>query len=141
MKDNKTIVEDAGEWRGVYKLAGAAAIIIVVFIPVQAAVFAIWPPPFDSVEGWFALFQKNKLIGLVDMDLLLAIDYILTLVIYIALWAALRQANFALATVALVFEIASTCIYFASCGAFEMLHLSNGYAAAITTAGRNIFLA
>lgn len=109
-----------------YKIAAASALIIVVFIPVQALIFVLWPPPSD-VTGWFVLFRDNKLLGLLDMDLLLIVDYILTLLVFIVLWDVLRGYNELLAMVALVFQTASCATYFASAGAFEMMDLSRLY--------------
>jgi hypothetical protein len=35
-------------WRALYRLAGAGALISAVFIPIQALVFIVWPPPLDG---------------------------------------------------------------------------------------------
>jgi hypothetical protein len=45
------------EWRGLVRLGAAAAVFVVVMIPLQAAVFILRPPP-STVEGFFALFQE-----------------------------------------------------------------------------------
>lgn len=52
-----------------YRLGAAAAIGVLVLVPLQMLVFGTTPPP-DTVTGWFALFQRNALLGLLDMDLL-----------------------------------------------------------------------
>src|SRR5271165_4733720 len=80
MKDSLTSPSDAHEWRGIFRIGAIAAIIVVLFIPIQGTIFAIWPLP-KTVPGWFELFQKNKFIGLLDMDLLLIVDYILSLIV------------------------------------------------------------
>ncbi len=65
-------------WNGLYKTGAAVALLFVVFLPIQILVFFISPPP-ESVPGWFALFQANRLFGLLDMDLLLMVDQVLTM--------------------------------------------------------------
>lgn len=127
-------------WSSLYKIAGWAAILMVVFIPIQTVVFLTWPLP-DTVVGWFSLFQSNRLVGLLDMDLLLMVDQIFIGLILIALYAALRQSSLSMMTIALMLGLSGMVIYFGSTVAFEMLALSNRYAAAATQAERDILVA
>jgi len=103
-------------------------------------VFFVWPPP-STVTGWFTLFQDNAFVGLLDMDLLLIVDYALMGMVFLALWAALKRASQSFMTIALTLELIGVATYFASTAAFEMLSLSNHYAAATTDSERSIFLA
>jgi hypothetical protein len=88
------------------------------------------------VTGWFSLFQANPFVGLLDMDLLLIVDYLLMGLLFLALWAALRRASPSLMAIALTLELIGVATYMASTVAFEMLSLSNQYAAATTDAAR-----
>jgi Domain of unknown function (DUF4386) len=117
-----------------------AALAVLVLIPIQMVVFFVWPPP-NSVIDWFALFQDNALVGLLDMDLLLIVDYLLLIGVFSALWASLRRANESLMAIALILQLVATATYLASTVAFEMLTLSNQYATATTEVERSIFLA
>ena len=127
-------------WNSLYKIGGAAAIAVLLFIPIQMVIFLVWPPP-NAVLEWFRLFQDNAIVGLLDLDLLLIVDYALMGVTFIALWAALRRASQSLMAIALISEIVGVTTYFASTVAFEMLSLSNLYTAATTDAERSKFLA
>ena len=60
-------------WKSLYRVGGTAALIMAVFIPIQIIIFVAWPPP-STVIGWFTLFQENRLLGLLDMNLLLIVD-------------------------------------------------------------------
>ena len=128
------------EWRPLYRIGGIAALAILAFVPVQMAVFFIWPVP-TSVSDWFALFQTNGIVGLVDMDLLLIVDYVLTGLVFLALYVLLRRHSVSFMTIALVAEIVAIATYFASTVAFEMLALSGRYAAASTDIERSALLA
>jgi Domain of unknown function (DUF4386) len=103
-------------------------------------VFFIWPPP-SSVIGWFTLFKDNALVGLLDMDLLLIVDYLLLIGVFSALWTSLRRANESLMAIALIIQLVATATYLVSTVAFEMLSLSNQYATATTEVERFILLA
>jgi Domain of unknown function (DUF4386) len=135
------MIMEQQNWKGVYRVAAIAAILILAFLPVQMVVFIKWPPPFNNVEEWYALFRRNKFIGLVDMDLFLIIDYIFTALIYVALWARLRQTNPVTALLALIAQLMSTVIYFNAAGAIEMLHLSQAYYNAGNDSARDLLVA
>ena len=127
-------------WKPLYKVAGVAALIMVVFIPIQSIIFFVWPPP-STVIGWFTLFQNNRLLGLLDMDLLLIIDQVLMGLVLLALYAALKRASPSFMAIALTLGLVGVAVYFASNTAFSMLALSFQYAAATTDAQRSTFLA
>ncbi len=127
-------------WKPLYRVGGAAALIMVVFIPIQSIVFIVSPPP-STVIGWFTLFQNNKLLGLLDMDLLLIVDQVLMGLILLALYTALRRASQSFMEIALTLGLGGIVTYFASSTAFNMLSLSDQYAAATIDAQRSTFLA
>jgi hypothetical protein len=137
---NNNPSKSAYTWQTLHRVGGVTALAVLVLIPIQMVVFFIWPPP-TTVMGWFTLFQDNALVGLLDMDLLLIIDYLLLIVVFSALWASLRRANESLMAIALILQLIATAAYLASTVAFEMLSLSNQYAAATTDAERSLFLA
>jgi hypothetical protein len=125
-----------------FKIGGLAALITAVLIPLQIAVFIAWPPPLQGpIVDWFTLFHSNWLLGLLSLDLFLLFDYVLLIPIVLSLYFALRQhgRSFMVMGVACFF-VAITC-YFASNTAFEMLALSNRYAAATTEAQKTLLLA
>jgi hypothetical protein len=127
-------------WKSLYNVAGVVALIMVVFIPIQLIVFFSNPPP-NTVIDWFTFFQNNWIIALLDMDLLLIVDQIFVSVIFLALYIALRETNQSLMAIALVAGLLGIAAYFASSVCFDMLALSNQYAAATTDAQRSMLLA
>src|SRR5215218_5625216 len=138
--DNNNNPKSTYAWQTLHKVGGMAALAVLALIPIQMVVFFLWPPP-SSVIGWFTLFQDNALVGLLDMDLLLIVDYLLLIGVFSALWASLRRANESLMAIALILQLVATASYLASTVAFEMLSLSNQYATAVTDAERPLFLA
>jgi hypothetical protein len=131
--------EVSTDWNRLNKIGAVAALIIVGFMPLQMVVFFVWPPP-TTVTGWFELYSENAIVGLLDMDLLLIIDYMLLVLVFLALWGVLRQRNEALVSLALIFQIVGTAAYFSSATAFEMLSLSSQYATVTTDSERSILL-
>ncbi len=138
--NHASVPEIGGAWTPLYRVGAWGALAVLAFMPVQMVVFLVWPLP-DTVPGWFARFQENPLVGLLSMDLLLAVDYILLGLVFLALYVALRRASQSLMAVALTLELVAVAVYFASTVAFEMLSLSRQYAAAPTDVERSALLA
>src|SRR3712207_1519303 len=145
LTSSKTMVSQAKPhttWRLLYRAGGAAALITAVLIPLQIVVFVAWPPPLGGpVIDWFTLFQDNRLLGLLSLDLLLMVDYVLLVPIVLALYVALRRTSGSFMAVATALHFVTIAAYFASNTAFEMLSLRDGYAAATTDAQRATYLA
>lgn len=133
-------------WSLLYKVGGTAALITVLFIPIQIVVFIVWPPPgYDptpgTVTGWFTLLHNHRLLGLVDLDLLLIVDEVLAVPILLALYVALRRASESVMALATALAFVAIAAFFASNTTFSMLPLSSQYAAATTEAQRSLYLA
>lgn len=127
-------------WKDLYKVGGVVALISLSLIPIQIIILIVWPSP-DTVAGFFAVFQDNWFLGLLNLDLLYMLSMALVVLIYLALYAALRRASQSLMAIALTLGLVGIAVYFASNTSFEMLSLSNQYAAATTDAQRSVLLA
>ncbi len=108
----------------------------------QVVIFAVAPPPYEgNVGDWFALFQKSAFLGLLSFEFLLVIYALLSVLVTVALFAALRPANRSLSALFLVLSIIGGMAFVVARPALEMLFLSNQYSAATTDAQRVVILA
>ena len=138
---NKSSAETVySRWHWLYKIGGAAALFSLALIPIQLIIFITWPPP-DTASGWFTLFQDNVLRGLLSFELLFVVNAILGITTTLALYIALRRANESFMAIALALGLVGTMAIIAARPVFEMLTLSQQYAAATTDAQRTMFLA
>jgi hypothetical protein len=136
-----TISEIADQqWKSLCRISATVALIMVAIVPLQTYIFITWPPPSTAL-GYFTLFQNNWLLGLLDLDLLLVVNNVLLILIYLALYIALRRTNQALMTIGLILSFVGVAAYFSSNTSFEMLSLSKQYAIATTEAEKSVFLA
>lgn len=126
-------------WSGLYKIGGATALFSAATVPIQLVVFIAWGQP-ETALGWFELFEESKLAGLLAFELLLVISTALGIATTLALYAALRRANESLMALALVVGLIEAVAFVMARPAFEMLYLSEGYAAVTTDAQRAVFL-
>jgi hypothetical protein len=122
-------------WKSLYRAAGAAALLSIVFTFLAVIVFIANPPP-TTITAWFALFQRNGLLGLMNLDLLMLVDYVLMGVIYVALYGALHRGHEPVMALATICGLVSIVTYIASNTGFNLLVLSGQYAAATTEAQR-----
>jgi len=127
--------DDDASWRVLYRTAGVAALVTAVLIPIQIAVFTIFPFP-ETVAGWFALLREQPLVGLVDLDLLLVVDNVLLVVIALAVYVALRRADPSVVLLATGLWLLAIVMFVASNPSVEMLALSGRFADATTAAER-----
>ncbi len=141
MNQLNNTVTSTSDWKKLYKVGGVAALLMFVLTLVQSFIFITNPPP-STVIDYFTLFQKNKILGLLDLDLLLIVINVLLILIYLALYVALSRFNKSYTAIALTLGLVGTTLFFASREAtFGMLSLSNQYSAATTDVQRATFLA
>lgn len=131
---------ESAQWGPLYRVAAWAALLVVAFVPVQAAVYFASPPP-DTVLGWFKLFHRNPLLGLLDMDLLMVVDTVLAAILMLALVVVLWRAAPALMSLAGTLAFVGMAAFFSSNPAFSMLSLSTRYWDATTDIQRGTFIA
>ncbi|MGZ3668214.1 MAG: hypothetical protein ACXVDA_27430, partial [Ktedonobacterales bacterium] len=122
-------------WKPLYRAAGVAALLSIAFTFLAVIVFIANPPP-TTITAWFALFQRNGLLGLVNLDLLMLATYVLMGLIYVALYGALHRGHEPVTALATLCGVASIVTYIASNTGFNLLVLSGQYAAATTEAQR-----
>lgn len=139
-------------YKNLYKAGGAAALIAAlvfrrnldaeIMLLSAAGVIRTGPSASPStVKGWFTLLQSNKLLGLTFLNVFDLLNYALVMVMFLALYAALRRASPSFMALVTALSLAGSLTYFASNQAFNMLSLSNQYAAATTPAQRATLLA
>lgn len=114
---------DIHKWKNIYKIATISAITIVTLIPIQIIIFVINPPPTEVID-YFKLFKNNSFLGLLSLDLLLIVDYILMIPIFLALYIVLRRISESFITLVTIVGFIAIVTYFSSNTAFNMLYLS-----------------
>ncbi len=153
MSDQTTVVQQVGDsWKRLYRLGAVAALVaVVLFRRNLSAEFSLilnmgwvksWPHTWPVSAGeWFAVFQDTPLIGLTMFKVFDLVNYTLVGVLFLAVYAALREANRSWMAVAIAFSFTGIASFYASNQAFALLALSNKSATATTEAQRAALLA
>ncbi len=139
------------DWKLLYRIGAAAALVAVIFFRRNIGaelmafngfgIFVVPKAAPSHAVDWFVLLQNNKFVGLALFGLFDLINYALVGLIFLAVYAALRQANRSAMVLAIISGLMGIAVYFASNQAFNMLHLSEQYAAAASEAQRSIYIA
>ena len=116
-------------WKLLYHIGGVVAYIMIALVVVAIVVFLVDPSP-TTVIGYFQLFQKSILMGLLALDLVYMVSQILMGLLLLAVCVALRRANPSLIAIALAAGLIAVAVFLTSNPAFGMLSLSSHYAAA-----------
>jgi hypothetical protein len=127
-------------YKSLYKLGGAAALIVVVLTVSEVIGLTFYPQP-STVSGWFMLFQSNRVIGLLDFWGLEVLMYGMFTFVFLALYVVLRRANESHMAIVLTLALLGIGVFFATNNPFAMLSLSDQYATATTDAQRSTLLA
>jgi hypothetical protein len=128
-------------WKTLYR-AGALAPLIALVLYASQFIILIFGDPFPTtIEGWFALFQRNKLLGLWYLNTLDIVSWTLLGIMFLALYVALRRVRPSWMLIALYFALLGVVVFVVPrVLTLSILPLSDLHAAATTETQRTMFL-
>jgi hypothetical protein len=121
--------EARGRCAGLYRSGSVAAAVVAVLLLGEIAVFAAFPRP-PTARDHFELFARSPIAGLLTLDLLGMVAYVLMVPVMLAVYVAVRRHAEATSAVALVLFVIGVADFFATNTAFPVMALSQQYAAA-----------
>jgi hypothetical protein len=130
-------------WKSLYRIGGTAPLIAIAFYLSQFLIFFSSETYPTALEGWFLLFQRNKVLGLFFLNTLDIFSIAFLGTMFLALYIALRQFSPSLITIAAFLSFLGVAIFCSTRAAAvsAMLSLSDQYAAATTEVQRAQILA
>lgn len=130
-------------WSELYLLGGIAAIVLVAVMVVSVGLFVVWPnaPGSTATVDLFVLVQANTAAGLTALDLGVSLSNLLSILLYLALYIALRRINQSFALIALAFGLVAVAALVAARPVFEIFTLSDLYGATTGEPERSRYLA
>lgn len=137
MKNTGTTID----WRNLYKISGVATLILLVYSLVTMIIMIAWGPPPETVTEVFAMLQENEFLGLLRLDLLTVICMPLYYLLFLGVYAALKETQPAYAALAALLGCAGVTLFLATPSVLSLVPLSDGFAEATTEAAQLRFLA
>jgi hypothetical protein len=141
-QDRATYGKSAGpEWSGLCRAGGIAALILTAYsLATIVQLIVLGGQPTTAAEA-FSLLQRNRVVGLLRLDLPTVIVMPLYYLLYLGLFAVLKRGYRTSATIATSLAFVGVTLVLATPTALSMLSLSKKCAAATTEAMRAQFLA
>ena len=127
-------------WTGLYRSGAIAASLIAVLLVGEIVVY-VGLPRASTPLAHFELFADDPLAGLLTLDLLGLVSYLLFIPVMLALYVALHPAGEAVMASATVLFFLGVADFLATNTVFPVLFLSQQYAEATTDAERGTILA
>jgi len=127
-------VSPGGSFSLLYRIAAFAALGTVVLTIVQIVLGVFWPPPdftptAAAAVEILAMAQENPVLTFLRLDGLMILDYLLLVVVYLALYAALKRSNPSLMLLGTALALIAFTLYLATNPAATMLVLAGKYSA------------
>lgn len=128
-------------WKSLYKIGGVAALLqLAITLLIMVVTFTLGGRP-ATVQEFFAVYQDDRLAGILRDDFTSLFLVLMYLGTFPALYVALRRVNAVGASLATLFTLVAVTTCFATHSGFSLIHLSDQYAAATTDAQRAQLLA
>ncbi len=127
----------------IYRPGAFAGILSAILIAFAIAAYFIWPYKGNttSIEAIFTILQTDRLGGLISLDVSMLVIGPITILMFTALYAALRQVDESMALVALSLNLLAIGLVIVCRPLAELVILSDQYAAAVDAADKMRYLA
>ncbi len=130
----------SSDWTALCRIGGIAAYILILYsLATMVQMVVLGGPPTSAAQA-FALLHQNKALGLLRLDLPTVCAMPLYYLLFLGLFAALRQVHTARATLATALAFVGITLVLATPTALSLVPLSDRYAAAATDALRSQLL-
>ena len=126
-----------------YRLGGIASVVIAFSVVFAIAAYFIWPYKGNttSIESIFTLLQNDRLGGLISLDISMLLIAPINIVMFLAIYATIRQVDESIALIALVLALIAVVLVIICRPLIELTVLSDHYAAAIDPTEKLRYLA
>jgi len=130
-------------YNSIYRLGALASILSALSIAFAIVAYFIWPYKGNttSIETIFSILQTDRLGGLISLDVSMLVIGPITILMFVALYTALRLVDEALALVAMILTLLAIGLVIVCRPLVELVILSDRYAAATDFAEKMRILA
>jgi hypothetical protein len=138
---NTDIVDS--RWKDLYRIGGVSSLLLAGLIAFAVIAYFIWPytPGFASTEDIFVTLHTDRLGALFSLDVMMLVTAPIDILLFTALYVALKRVNESYALIALVLGLLAIALLIPTKPLAELVFLSEQYAAATTETARSQYLA
>lgn len=130
------------KWKDLYKIGGVSFLLTTALVLFAIIAYFIWPysPDEKSTVEILSILAKDKIGGLISLDLIMLITLIIYIFPILSLYAALKPVNESYALIALVFGLMAVVTVITARPLVELSLLSDKFAHAQSETERNTYL-
>ncbi len=130
-------------WKDLYRVGGISSILIAAGVVFAIAAYFIWPYQDSSsaMEAIFRSLQTQPLAGFLSLDLVMLLIAPINLLMFLAIYAALKPINESYTLIALALILIAVILVIQSRPLVEMAVLSEKYSTASTNIEKTKYLA
>jgi hypothetical protein len=128
-------------WKRLCRLAGASALILVVYSVVTMVFMVVFGGQPKTAQEGFAMLQANRLVGFLRLDGLTILVMPLYYLLFFSLYRALKNTSGAFAGLACLLVFAGLTLFLATPSAFSWMALSDRFAATTDPAQKTQLMA
>ena len=130
-------------WKDLYRIGGIASLLLAGLVAFAVIAYFIWPytPGFASTEDIFVALRTDRLGALFSLDVMMLVTAPIDILLFTALYVALKRVNESYALMALVLGLMAIALLIPTKPLAELVFLSEQYAAATTETARSQYLA
>jgi hypothetical protein len=143
MPNAQSISTAEARWKDLYRIGGVSSLLLAGLVAFAVIAYFIWPytPGFASTEDIFIALQTDRLGALFSLDVMMLVTAPIDILLFTALYVALKRVNESYALIALVLGLMAIALLIPTKPLAELVFLSEQYAAAATESARNQYLA
>ena len=135
--DHSVLIENADPlWKDLYRFGMIFCLLIAGSVLFAIIAYFIWPfqPGLASTEAIFQNLQADRLGGMMSLDLPMLLIAPMNIIMFLAIYGALKNVNPAFAILALVLALMAVLLVIVCRPIVELVNLSDQYAYATTAA-------
>ena len=141
MQQTNIFEQIKNDWRGLYRLCGVGALVLLVYCLATIIIMAITGGQPATVEETLTMLQGNRLVGLLRMDLLTVLVMPLYYVLFLGFLVSLWRAHLVNAVLAFLLVLTGVTLFLAMPSVFSYAFLSDRLAQVAGDAQRAQILA
>jgi len=128
-------------FRSFCRAGGIASLVFIIYSLVTIVILSVFGGPPTTAAEAFSMFQTNRVLGVLRMDLLTVIFIPLYYLIFLGIFLALNGKQNPWAIIALLSVFVGVTLFLATPSVFSMLNLSDKYATATSEDQQTQFIA
>jgi hypothetical protein len=133
---------DNREWKTLYQAGAVAPLMVLLFYLIEFCILFVGDPYPDTIEAWYGLFQRSKLLGLWYLNALDIVSFALLGVMFLALYRALERVQPSWMLIALYVALLGVAVFIVPRALhLSLIPLSDLHAAATSDSQAALYLA